>query len=208
MWRGEVEADHEGDQEGDDRLDQPRAQLDQMFEQRRLGGLDLVDVLVHRSVVSRARRAGCSWGDCGAAARPAAASKRDAGRRRGITTLRRPAATALAVRQGRRPAMPVERGVDVDQSVAAGSAVGAKPAAAASGAGPISAGAGQAKPPRSPVDFRSFRRPPRTGGVRARVGRGGAVDGLGQFGPMSWTGSKSTSSVALSFSLATSARRS
>ncbi len=39
---GEEEADHEGDAERDDRLDQPRPQLDQVLHQRRLGGLDLL----------------------------------------------------------------------------------------------------------------------------------------------------------------------
>jgi hypothetical protein len=40
--RREGEADEEHQQEGDQRLDQPRAQFDQMVDQRRARGLDLV----------------------------------------------------------------------------------------------------------------------------------------------------------------------
>src|SRR5215471_4805945 len=37
----EVEADQEGYGEGDDRVDEPLPELDQVIEQRRLGGFDL-----------------------------------------------------------------------------------------------------------------------------------------------------------------------
>ena len=39
---GEIEADEEGDEDRQDGPDQPRAQLDQMIHQRRLGGVDVV----------------------------------------------------------------------------------------------------------------------------------------------------------------------
>ena len=38
---GEIKAHHEGDQKGDDGLDEPRAQLDQMLHQGRFGGFDV-----------------------------------------------------------------------------------------------------------------------------------------------------------------------
>src|SRR5262249_57862167 len=43
---GKEEAGYEGDGEGDQRLDQPRAQLDQVLHQRRLGRLDLLLLVV------------------------------------------------------------------------------------------------------------------------------------------------------------------
>src|SRR5262249_57739187 len=43
---GEEEAADEGDGEGDQRLDQPRTQLDQVFHQRRFGRLDLLLVVL------------------------------------------------------------------------------------------------------------------------------------------------------------------
>src|SRR5262249_13556300 len=43
---GEEEAADKGDGEGDQRLDQPRTQLDQVFHQRRLGRLDLLLVVL------------------------------------------------------------------------------------------------------------------------------------------------------------------
>src|SRR5262249_5962275 len=39
---GEEETADEGDAEGDERLDQPRAQLDEVIQQRRLAGFDLL----------------------------------------------------------------------------------------------------------------------------------------------------------------------
>src|SRR5262249_2698215 len=57
---GEEEADDEGREEGEQRLDQPAAQLDQVLEERRLGGLDVL--------VGHAARPASLTGGAGAAA--------------------------------------------------------------------------------------------------------------------------------------------
>src|SRR5262249_47807090 len=72
---GEEEADDERHEEGKQRLDQPAAQLDQVLEERRLGGLDVL-------VGHAARPASLTGGGAGAAApfsSCAAAAGTDAG---------------------------------------------------------------------------------------------------------------------------------
>ena len=62
---GEEEAEDEGDAEADQRLDQPRAQLDQMIHQRGLGGLDVLvahDALASLRMSGAAGAASCAAG--------------------------------------------------------------------------------------------------------------------------------------------------
>src|SRR5262245_10814675 len=69
---GEEEAADEGDGEGDQRLDQPRTQLDQVLHQRRFGRLDLLLVVL-------AAHAGLPSGLAAAAAAVAGSGAADAG---------------------------------------------------------------------------------------------------------------------------------
>src|SRR5207302_9027130 len=66
---GEEEAEDEGHAETEQRLDQPRAQLDQMIHQRRLAGLDLG--VAHDALASLIASAAvsCSTGACGSTSR-------------------------------------------------------------------------------------------------------------------------------------------
>src|SRR5262245_16868937 len=71
---GEEEAADKGDAEGDQRLDQPRTQFDQVFHQRRFGRLDLLLVVLAAHAGLPSGLAASAVAGSGAAAAGAAAS--------------------------------------------------------------------------------------------------------------------------------------
>src|SRR5262249_49048816 len=73
-FAGEEKAHEEGEHEGDQRLDQPLAQLDQMLQQRRLGRLDLLFVFFGPRAHAALSPSGLGAGGWGAGAGAGAAS--------------------------------------------------------------------------------------------------------------------------------------